>query len=364
MQISIHGPQSAIQFFHGQNPELLEGEACDGYIIDEAAKQKYEVYSSARTTLTVTQGPLVCISTPVGKNWFYRKCMEAKDHMEWSLKNNKPPSIVFLTAPTSANPFVPKASIDFARKQLPDNLFRQYYLAEFIDDASVFSNIEACLYTDLLLTDRCRSTWYIEEGLNKISGKIVIGVDWAKTNDFCVFIAYDVEKNKVVGFFRTRSATYRQLVGFLKHFCSKFDNIECILHDKTGIGAAIDEMLSGIGYVYHGIVFNNTNKCEMVSALIIAFQNRWIQIPYWEILVNELKEYEVRTNQIGMMFYSHPAGRHDDTVTALMLAYHAASSFRYNADVFTLDNIPDEKNQLEYDLDADNLKGIEYDLYD
>jgi phage FluMu gp28-like protein len=137
-----------------------------------------------------------------------------------------------------------------------------------------------------------------------------------------------------------------------------------ILHDKTGIGAAIDEMLSGINFLYQGIVFNNTNKCEMVSALIIAFQNRWIRIPYWEILVNELKEYEVRTNQIGMMFYSHPAGRHDDTVTALMLAYYAANNQSINFDVFSLDNIPEQKNQIDYEDDPINFGAIDDELYD
>ena len=67
LSLSIPAIDSQIQFFHGQHPESLEGEATAGNILDECAKMKEGVYESAKTTTTVTRGPIIGISTPKGK---------------------------------------------------------------------------------------------------------------------------------------------------------------------------------------------------------------------------------------------------------------------------------------------------------
>lgn len=342
MTTTINGLDTQIQFFHGQNPEALEGEGVYGYIIDEAAKQKPDIYASARTTVTLTQGPIICMSTPVGKNWFYKKCMEAKDKMEWAQKKGVHPEAIFITAPTSDNPFVPKSSIEFAQKNLPERLFRQYYLAEFIDESNVFSNIKKCVYGEPLYFESGKQQLWtyarsIDTGL--VDKHVVIGVDWGKHNDYTVFLAIDTATSMVVGFFRFFRVDYKVAVKRLRIFCEMFRDIGIILHDKTGVGVAIDEMLSNISYNYMGITFTNALKTEMVTNLIVAFQNESMKIPNWETLIDELNFYEVRSNSIGMMFYEAQRGKHDDTVAALMLAYHAYIKSKTSSDVMTLDTI-------------------------
>lgn len=349
MMTNIVPMDTNVQFFHGQNPEALEGEGVAGYIIDEAAKQKYEVYSSARTTVTLTQGPIVCMSTPVGKNWFYRKCMEARDHMEWSKAKGIPPERIFITAPTSDNPFVPRSSIEFAMKNLPDRLFRQYYLAEFIDESTVFSNVKKCIYTEPLHFDSARQqNWFaprsLETGL--VESRVVIGADWGKMYDYTVFVAIDVDKCAIVGFYRFFRVDYKTGVRRLKKFSEAFRDVSIILHDKTGVGVAIDDMLSGIGFNFLGITFTNTIKTDMVTGLIVAFQNEWLRIPNWDILLEELNTFEVRTNQIGMMFYEAQKGKHDDVVVSLMLAYHAYTKSKGSSEVMSLDSIEVPEDNL------------------
>jgi hypothetical protein len=352
MTTSLAGIGTQIQFFHGQNPEALEGEGVAGYIIDEAAKQKKEIYSSARTTVTLTQGPLVCMSTPVGKNWFYQKCMEAKEKMEWALKNGRLPEAIFLTAPTSDNPFVPRSSIEFARKNLPDRLFRQYYLAEFIDDSTVFSNVKKCVFGEPLVFDSARQQMWTaprspDTGL--VDSHVVIGADWGKQTDYSVFVAIDMSRCMIVGFYRFYKVDYKTAVRRLKIFAELFREVGVILHDKTGVGIAIDDMLAGIGKNFIGITFTNALKTDMVTGLIVAFQNELLKIPNWDVLLEELNVFEVRSNSIGMMFYEAQRGKHDDTVAALMLAFHAYTKSKGSSEIMTLDAIQvPEDNLFEF----------------
>jgi len=54
----------AIEYWHGLDPESLEGEAVVYYLLDEAAKMKHAVYTSAKTTQTQTKGQMAIVSTP------------------------------------------------------------------------------------------------------------------------------------------------------------------------------------------------------------------------------------------------------------------------------------------------------------
>lgn len=320
---TFQGVDSTVQFFHGQNPESLEGEAINGYVLDECSKMKPEVYSSAKTTTTVTQGPMLCISTPRGKNWFYQKCMEAKEHMEWSLKNNKVPQLVFISASAMENPHVPKSSIEEARRGLPDRLFQQYVMAEFVDDSDVFSGYRECLYTDFMQFDPHQRQKWIKEGSSEAT--VVIGVDWAKTKDWTVFTAVELgEVPRLIGFDRFQNIDYINAVKELVRFSRKFGEVQLINHDRTGVGVAIDDILAQTSLPYEGTVFTNDSKSHMVNTLVMAFQGQQIQIPQWDTLLRELDSFEVTTNQLGKMRYEAMLGSTDDIVCSLMLAYASA----------------------------------------
>lgn len=317
--IYIPGADSRLEFRSGHDPENLEGEAASGYVLDECSKLKEQVYTSARTTVTMTRGPILAISTPRGKNWFYRKCMEAQDEMQWALQKGVAPRRIFITAPTRDNPFVPREAIEDAKKTLPDRLFRQYYLAEFVEDGEVFSNVHNCFSTDYLeMNDQF--TWFAE-GYEKES--VVIGVDWARNVDFTVFMACSPVTRKVVGVWRMRGLGYPGQVQRLNTFSKKFKNCETIWHDKTGVGIALDDMLSNTELPYRGITFTNASKNEMMVKLMLSFEEESFKIPQISCMVREIKEIEVNTTMTGLPTYTAPIGAHDDIVMALALS-HAA----------------------------------------
>jgi len=348
---------TSLEFWHGQEPESLEGDGVHGYLLDECAKLKMGVYASAKTTVTVTRGPIMGTSTPRGKGgkgaWFYNKCVEAKAHMEWSLKKGIPPTHVFLTAPTSENPFVAPEVIESARKSLPDRLFRQYYLAEFIDDGAIFVGVKDCVYGDLLDVYGDTQQW---TSLEAKDCEVVIGADWGKIEDYTVFSAWDLKQCKMVGFLRFRGVDYISAIKNLIWFKRKFKKLIMVMHDKTGLGQVIDDALAETGLPYEGVTFTNKSKTEMVNGLMMAFQFKKIQIPHWEEMLLELDLYEVKTNALGTMSFSAPEGQHDDIVSSMFLAYQAVDEY---STPLELRFLGDEKNHIDINKEIKDVPWYE-----
>lgn len=317
LSISLPRANTIYEFWHAQNPSSLEGAAVQGYVFDEAAKMKAETRASARTTTTRTAGPMMFISYPFGKNWFYLGCMEAKEHMEWSIRKGVPPEKIFIHARTSENPHIDPRVIEDARRELPERLFRQFYLAEFIDDGQVFVGFRDRAYGPELDLSSSHQRWIAPQSSDKT---VVVGVDWAKTTDWTVFLAADIETRRIIGFERFQRVPYTEAIRRLMLFVRQFKSALTVRHDKTGVGTAIDDQLSLTNLPAEGVVFTNPSKADMAAKLMTAFEvEGQLAIPRWRTLMDELDMYDVTTTAHGNLVYSAPAGKHDDTVSALML---------------------------------------------
>lgn len=315
---------SEIQFWHGTDPEAKEGEGVAGDVLDECSKLKPEVYASTKTTVTFTGGKIVGISTPRGKNWFYQRCMAAKEEMQRALVENRTPRLVFINAPTAANPFVPRSTIESARKNLPDKLFRQYFLAEFVDDSEVFTGFINCVYGDVISHTTQVRQRYIDEKSHELI--VTIGVDWAKREDYNVFTAWAAidGKVKMVGYDRFHGVDYVNSVRELVRFTKQFKSVEIVWHDRTGVGDAIDDMLGCTNLPFTGVVFTQSSKAQLVNKLIASIHQRRCLFPNWELLRNEMEIYEVSISRNGGFSYSAPTGQHDDIVSSMILGHGCA----------------------------------------
>lgn len=319
--ISFPSSDSKMEYKSGKNPEDLEGEATDCNVLDEASKMQKQVYDSVKTTTTVTRGLIGGFSTPRGKNWFYTKCMEAKDIMAHAQKRGRKPTHIFLTAPSWANPLVTKAAVEEAKRALPDRLFRQYFEAEFLDDGAVFVGFRDCVEPSKeLMFEGKAQRWYHEDAE---TAPVVIGADWAKTQDRTVFWAIDLRTRRCVGFQRFYKTPYTEAIRKLSVFAKKFQDVVMVFHDKTGLGNVIDDYLAESELPYEGVTFNNAVKNQLATQLITGFEQQDLWIPNWQECIDELDAYEVLTTLAGNMTYGAPTGKHDDIVTAIMLAYAA-----------------------------------------
>lgn len=330
MMLSCPQNDIRLQFWHGQDAVQLEGDGVHGQILDEAAKAKEDVYASMKTTQTFTGGWFAGITTPFGKNWFWKKWAAAKERMEADIKAGRPLEVMAITAPTWANPLVPRSAIQEARRSLPKRLFDQYYGAQFIDDGNIFVGLRESLYTsEIDIVEGYTQRWKVPDCKDRT---VVVGVDWAKSDDWTVFIAWDFSgpRAKIVAVCRFQQVKYQRAVGRLFKFCQQFKEVVLIRHDKTGIGQVIDDLMGDLPYAYEGIVFTNQRKAEMVNQYSAAMEAGELAIPNWKALLNEHDIYEVSINKLGLMTYGAPSGLHDDIVTACYLGYSACQEYRAN----------------------------------
>jgi len=106
-----------VQVRSADNPDSLRGEGLDFVVLDECAFIKEQAWTEAlRPALSDRQGKALFISTPKGRNWFWR---------QWTRGNTDDEEWHSWRFPTSANPFIPQSEIDAARESLPERTFQQ-----------------------------------------------------------------------------------------------------------------------------------------------------------------------------------------------------------------------------------------------
>jgi hypothetical protein len=315
---------ATIECVHGQDPAAIEGERCAGVFIDEAAKLKEASFAASLTTTSQTGGWTFLTSTPVGKNFFYKIAMECADEEEMAKKRGRPPTKIFRTIPTWSSPFVNDEIIENARKTMPNRLFRQLYGGEFVDDGFVFSGLSYA-FGDAIDFEEV-DFWMVE---THDSDAIFVGADWAKTNDWTVFTALDKE-GRLIGFKRLQKLDYVIQVGHLYAFVESLHSRATVstsvyvLHDKTGVGSAIDDIINNKTsdkiYDIKGIEWNNSNKEVFVNDLILSTEQKLLRFPPIYRIRHEMQIFDVSTSKTGRPIYSSPEGEHDDVVMSLVLS--------------------------------------------
>lgn len=275
------------------NPNSLLGEELDLVIFDEAARFSpdiYERYIAAR--LATRQGKLFSISTPFGKNWFYRNHLKADAAFNF---------------PSNSNPFFPQSEWDRAKNTLPEMIFRQEYEAKFLEDAaSVFRKIDECI------SDNCLKD--VEAGHSYL-----MGVDIGKIEDFTVITIMDRQTNEVVYWDRFNKIDYPFQKARILSAAQRYNRARITI-DSTVVGTPIKEDLERMGAYIDDFNFSNKSKKELVEKLSIYTEQRAIKIPNNRILLDELESFGYRLTDSGNVIYSAPQGQHDDCVYSLALA--------------------------------------------
>lgn len=291
--------------------ETLRGRKYAYAIIDEAALIRDSSYFDAiiRPTLTDYQGGALFLSTPRGRNHFYRMYTLGQQRFdgEWAS----------FQYPTSANPFMKTDDIESARRLLPDRLFRQEYLAEFLDDGGgVFRRVRDC--ADGQMSD------------NPQDGRAyVIGVDLGKHNDYTVMAVMDVEARALAWYERFSQIDYTLQLARLQALAQRYQPE--LIQIERNIGEMFIEQAQRIPLPVKAFQTTNASKQVLIDNLALAFERGTIRIPNDATLIGELEAYEMERLAGGTFRYSAPDGLHDDTVIALALAYDIAINRRGGA---------------------------------
>jgi phage terminase large subunit-like protein len=288
------------------NPDSLRGEGLDLAVLDECAFIKEAAWNEAiRPALSDRQGRAVFISTPKGRNWFWRAFQTGMDDQsgEWQSWH----------LPTADSPYIDAGEIEAARKSLPERIFRQEYLAEFLEDAGgVFRRV----------MDAATAT--PQEAA--IDGHdYVFGVDWGRQNDFTAIAVIDLDTLECVYLDRFTQIDYAVQIGRLNALVSKFRPVQ-IVAETNSMGGPLVEQLQMLDLPMRPFNTTNATKEAAIRQLESAFENGSIKIIPDMVMVGELQAYEQTKTATGKWTFSAPDGMHDDTVMALALAWDAATN--------------------------------------
>lgn len=282
--------EGSVQFFTGERLDNLRGRKFHMVIIDEASfipNLEDGWLNSIRPTLTDYKGKAIFLSTPKGKNYFYSLYMKglAKEDGWESFKFS-----------TYDNPFIDFTEVDDAKRQLPQVVFEQEYMANPAENAANpfgYQFISQC-------------TFPISKAV-----PVVYGIDLAKSVDFTVITGLDINGN--VCYFDRFQKDWRQT----KQAILALPKAR-ILMDSTGVGDPIFEDLQREGADITGFKFTSTSKQQLMEGLASAIQQKRISFPEGPIK-EELEIFEYQYTPSGVR-YSAPQGFHDDCVMSLALA--------------------------------------------
>lgn len=326
----ITKPYPKIKFANGSliecktadNPTSLIGDEVDLLIIDEASRIAPMTYERELAATTMTRkGRTVFISTPRGKNWFYLKYQQIKSSKDGFVYN----------APSSDNELNTPEELERIKNTIPEALWRQEYLAQFIDSG-----------TEVFRSD------HIKEIINDTyqepiaSHRYVCGVDLGKALDWTVITVIDKQTHCVVYWDRFQKIDWNLQKERIVSVARKYNNAKIII-DATGNGSPIVEMIKREGLTVDAFVFTTSNsrtgksKMDLIDKLSIFIQEKGVFIPNEPVLLDELSSYAQELTDSGNVKYSAPVGMHDDTVCSLALAVWGLISPKPQQETYSFD---------------------------
>lgn len=290
--------------YSGDNIDSIRGEAFNLVVIDEAAKLPEDAWTDAiMPTLADYDGDAVLISTPRGKNWFFAEWARGqaggKEQRSWK-------------APTKDNPMPTiRRAFEKVRTMIPERSFRQEWLAEFVDDGTLFRRVVECATATPADGRRGDRTY-------------VAGLDWALSYDFTVLTIIDANTREVVCLDRYNGVDYSLQRQRIKAACDRF-GVAGVIAESNAMGKPNNDELRRMGLPVRDFTTTNATKADIIESLAAAFEQGNIRILDDPTLIAELQAYEVDRLPSGMVRYSAPDGLHDDMVMSLALAWHGAT---------------------------------------
>lgn len=285
------------------DPERLVGAGLDLLIVGEAGLIAEEAWTtSLRPTLSSPgrHGLAIFNGTPKGLNWFHKLYLRGQDPLDTEIES--------WNFPTWNNPYISPEEIAKARAELPEQVFRQEYGAEFLSDVGlVFRHVDSCIQGQL-------------EG--PVQGHAYIaGIDLAKHHDFTVAIIADKATRRVVHFERFGQLDYALQKERIGLALTRYNGAKAWI-DSTGVGDPILEDLQRANLNVEGYTFTAASKRKLVDGLSVALEQERLRFPRIDQLVNELKAYQYEETKAGNLRTTAPSGYYDDCVVALALLNH------------------------------------------
>lgn len=305
---------AVMNFKSGEKPDNLYGDDVYAFVFDEFTRAREEAWFALRTTISSTGGRGKFIGNVKGrKNWGHRLAMKAKAGEDRDYEYHK------ITAYDAADagmltkdgrPFIDE--INDAKKDLPENVFKELYLAEASEDGSNpfgLDHINRCVYSLSTQPAVCF-------GIDLAKGKNV-GGDWT--------VITGLDKFGAVCYFDRFQKDWKMTTEII---LSLPPAILCI--DATGAGDPVSEPIARLRET-ELFVFTQRSKQILMEGLAVAIQKREVTV-LEGVMKDELDSFEFEYTRSGVK-YTAPSGMHDDCVCSLALAKHVHRNAAMSGDI-------------------------------
>lgn len=233
-----------LDFWTLEDLEAGRGRKYAHIVVDEAAfapNLEAQWQKSIRPTLTDLGGSAAFLSSPNGLN-FFKKLFDRGDKSNAAYD----PDWQSWQAPTSSNPHIDPKEIEAARKELPSIIFRQEYLAEFLDASGALMRSE-----------------YLRYGNPPAGAKLVttLGVDLAisqKTSaDYTAIVV--LQRDVTTGFIYIREVIrfrkqFHEILGEIQRMAKKWNPLVIGIEKVQFQAAVTQELLRTTTLPVRGIV--------------------------------------------------------------------------------------------------------------
>lgn len=309
--VSVNLAERRVEFPNGgsvtvrssDNPNSLRGEGLDFLVIDECAFVAEDAWIEAlRPTLADRKGRALFISTPKGRNWFWQMYQRGQDGGEWQS----------FKYPTGSNPHIDPGEIEAARVMLPELVFNQEFMAEFVDmEGGVFRRIQDAATAEAI--DAAQP-----------GRQYIAGVDVAAAVDYTVVTVFDVQAKQLVYMDRFNRVDYGVLEDRLAAVNQRY-HLQSMTVEANSIGQPVIDALYARGLPIIPFTTTSATKQTIITRLQSAFEHGEIKILNDPVLIGELLSYESKRSPSGSFTYSAPDGMHDDCVMSLAIGWYSFS---------------------------------------
>jgi phage terminase large subunit-like protein len=309
-----------IMFGSLDNPDSLRGHTADGVVIDETPHtDKRAWYEVLQPMLADTGGWAWWIYTPNGLDWVWQEDMLSADRQDTARWQIPTLGVEITDAGLIRKPHPlenPDIKFDEIQRQfrsMPERLFRQEFMAEYLDlEGGVFRRITEAATAEIV-TDPQPGRQY------------VAGVDVASSVDFTVVTVFDVEAKTLVFMDRFNRVSFDVLEDRLAAIYNRYKMVNMAI-ETNSIGQGVIDHLYTRGMTIYPFTTTAGTKDAIVKQLQTAFEHGEIKIINDPVLVGELMSFESKRNASGSFSYSAPDGMHDDCVMSTAIGWNAISA--------------------------------------
>jgi phage FluMu gp28-like protein len=294
--LRITGFGSSIEFFSGERPDNIRGNTFDYMVVDEFAFTRPELWDEVLSATVLVKGKkVIFISTPKGKNHFHRVC----------LQQNYDDRYRYFHFTSFDNPMIDPKELEERKRSLPDHVFRQEYMAEFLDNAGgLFKGVSSCI------------------GQGERTQRMYGGLDIGRADDYTVLTILN-EHGHMVHVERWRHDDWSRIIDKVANLIRSFNAITTV--EVNNQGDVFFEMLHNtLRNKVVPFVTTSKSKPVLIEDLALSFEQQSIRVNDVKWLLDELESftyiYNPKTRNVQ---YSAPTGLHDDGVMSLALAWNS-----------------------------------------